>query len=361
MKREKIVVGLSGGVDSATCAHLLKEAGHDVTGIYMRNWQEAGIKHCPVEQDLRDAESCAKHIGIPFTTVDFSQQYLDQVFSAFLEAYQQGYTPNPDVLCNQEIKFHVFQNHIVENYGAKLATGHYACIENSRHGKILLQGIDPTKDQSYFLCRLNQQQLDNALFPIGRLHKHQIREIAKHNGIPVHQKKDSTGICFIGERKFNDFLSQYLLDRPGDIVEKDTGKILGTHHGLIYYTVGQRKGLNIPAKNEQSSPWFVVDKDLATQTLFVAQGEDNHALFNQSLVATQLHWVGEPLLAKNMIGAKIRYRQATQEATITQVEDDRIQISFTVPQRAITPGQYVVLYQKNQLMGSAVIQKAGTW
>ena len=202
-----------------------------------------------------------------------------------------------------------------------------------------------TKDQSYFLCRLNQQQLNNALFPIGHLHKHQIREIAKQNGIPVHQKKDSTGICFIGERKFNDFLSQYLLDRPGDIVEKDTGKILGTHHGLIYYTIGQRKGLNIPAKNEQSSPWFVVDKDLPTQTLFVAQGEDNPALFNQNLMATQLHWVGEPLLAKSMIGAKIRYRQPTQEAMITQVEDDRIQISFTAPQRAITPGQYVVLYQ----------------
>ena len=353
---KQIVVGLSGGVDSATCAYLLKAQGYHVVGIYMQNWQPEGNQDCPVETDLKDAQQCAREIGIEFDVINFSKDYWDRVFEKFLAAYQLGQTPNPDVLCNQEIKFQAFQDYVLSTYQSPMATGHYAQIQTLDNQYQLLKGTDPNKDQSYFLCRLNQKQLRYSNFPIGGYNKSQIRTIARENNIPVYAKKDSTGICFIGERKFNEFLSQYLLDRPGPIIELDSGKILGQHQGLIYYTIGQRKGIGIGASHDQDSPWYVANKDLKEQALYVVQGSSHNALNHLSLKASALHWVRETLSFPVKCQAKIRYRHSPQDATIYQAENGTIRVDFDQPQWAITPGQYVVFYQNDELIASAIIE-----
>ena len=355
MKSKKIVVGLSGGVDSATSAYLLKEQGHEVIGIYMRNWHQKGPQNCPVEDDLKDAKASADFLGIPFDVVDFSEQYMTLVFEQFLLELSHGLTPNPDVLCNQYVKFDAFLNHITQTYDAILATGHYAHIDHRQDGAHLMMASDPNKDQTYFLCRLSKQQLALSHFPIGHLLKPEVRKIATQVGLPVSQKKDSTGICFIGERKFNQFITQYLLDIPGPVVDIDTHKQLAIHPGLIHFTIGQRKGIAIPANSENSAPWFVVKKDIQTQTIYVCQGDHHPSLYHKTLTATGLHLI-HPLSLNGMaIEARIRHRQPLQKAIVTTTHSG-IQVSFDVPQRAITPGQFIALYHQNELIGSAIIE-----
>lgn len=355
--KKTIAVGLSGGVDSATTALLLKEAGHDVVGVYMQNWDFESTPQCPIPQDWKDAQAVAKHIGIPFESVNFQQDYWDNVFTHFLNDHLKGLTPNPDVMCNQEIKFKVLLEHIRKEFDAILATGHYARIKEKSGQFSLLCGLDHNKDQSYFLCRLNQQQLASSLFPLGDFQKPEIRKIADKANLPVAKKKDSTGICFIGERKFQSFLSEYLLDKPGQIVDIDTQLTVGTHKGLIFYTIGQRKGIEIGGiKGSEHAPYFVVSKDLASQTLFVAKGHDNPHLFKRSLSARDLHWINEPLQIGDKINCKIRYRQTNQTAIITNIDQQRIEVLFDEAQRAISPGQYLVIYQEDELKGSAIIE-----
>jgi tRNA-specific 2-thiouridylase len=357
MNSKKIVVGLSGGVDSATSAYLLKEQGYELIGIYMRNWHQQGSQKCPIEDDLKDAKASADFLGIPFEVVDFSEQYMNHVFEQFLSDLSQGLTPNPDVLCNQYVKFEAFLNHITSTYGASLATGHYAQINHQSDGAHLMMAKDSNKDQTYFLCRLTEQQLSQSHFPIGHLSKPEVRKIAEKINLPVSQKKDSTGICFIGERNFNRFITQYLLDRPGPIIDIDTHQTLTTHQGLIHYTIGQRKGISIPAKNENAAPWFVVKKDINHQAIYVCQGDNHPALYQKSLFARDLHLIHPVNLNHLNIQTRIRHRQPLQNATITTTERG-IKVDFETPQRAITPGQYIALYQNEELLGSAIIESS---
>ncbi|MCH9643702.1 MAG: tRNA 2-thiouridine(34) synthase MnmA [Gammaproteobacteria bacterium] len=355
---KKVVVGLSGGVDSAVAALLLKQQGHDVSGIFMQNWQaDNDDPHCTAEQDLSDARAVCDKLGIPFHTINFSKQYWDNVFQYCLDEFNAGRTPNPDIWCNKEIKFKVFLEHALSLDADYLATGHYVRkAENKGHFQ-LLKGLDPIKDQSYFLYTLGQHELKHALFPLGALEKKQVREIAEQAGLHNHNKKDSTGICFIGERNFKAFLSEYLLSQPGDILTPE-GKHIGQHDGLMFYTLGQRKGLEIGGRQGyDQSPWYVVAKNIEKNQLIVAQDHQHPLLMNTELYFTQADWVsGQPPALPFKGHAKTRYHQDFHACTLSESDNGCYHVVFEQPQRAITPGQSVVLYDKDICLGGGIIQ-----
>ncbi len=354
----KIVVGLSGGVDSAVAALLLKRAGHDVVGVFMKNWEDDDDdEHCSTREDLIDAVSAAETIGIEIEAVNFAAEYRERVFASFLAEYKAGRTPNPDVLCNAEIKFKAFLDHAIGLGAQRIATGHYARVEE-RHGAFaLLKGVDASKDQSYFLHRLNQSQLARTLFPVGHLHKTEVRRIARDAGLANHAKRDSTGICFIGERPFREFLSRYLPRAPGPMVTPD-GRRLGEHQGLMYYTIGQRQGLGIGGRRDADpEPWYVAGKDPASNTLTVVQGHDHELLLKKSLKAADASWVGgkAPRAGGAGLGAKTRYRQADSACDLRLDASGAFELDFAVPQWAVTPGQSAVVYRGEVCLGGGVI------
>ncbi len=353
---KKVIIGLSGGVDSAISAYLMQQQGYDVHGVFMHNWHD-DENHCTSAEDKQQVHLVGEHLDIPTEVIDFSDAYQDRVFEHMLTSLQQGYTPNPDVLCNQEIKFQALLEYALNQQADALITGHYATLiaENNHH--YLKQGVDPNKDQSYFLCRIPKNALSKIHFPLGKLHKPEVRRLAEKINLPNAQRKDSTGICFIGNRKFDDFIRQYLLDKPGPI-QDTSGKTIGQHNGLFYHTIGQRKGLKIGGGfGDLDSPWYVVAKDITTQTITVAQGKDHPALFKKQLNAVDMHWL-YPAPGKSFTAqAKIRHRQPDQACNVTVDSQDpnRLEVTFDQPQRAITPGQYIVLYQDQRCLGGALI------
>lgn len=347
---------MSGGVDSSVSAYLLKNQGYTVEGLFMKNWQEDDDEHCSAETDLSDAKAVCAKLNIPLHTVNFSHKYWDKVFSHFLDEYKAGRTPNPDILCNKEIKFKAFFDHAIQMGADYIATGHYARNKVNAEGVHLLKGSDRNKDQSYFLYAVPSQALHKTIFPLGEMQKQDVRQIAKDLNLVNHDKKDSTGICFIGERKFKRFLSEYLLAQPGDIIQPN-GEVLGRHDGLMYYTLGQRQGLGIGGRSDAiEQPWYVVAKDTEKNQLIVAQGNDHPLLFSQGLYASQLHWFNDIDLSKPLTcHAKTRYRQACQACLVSQQGDDRVCVVFSDKQRAVTPGQSVVFYHKNECLGGGII------
>ena len=357
MKAQKVIVGLSGGVDSAVAASLLLQQGYRVEALFMKNWDEDDADgYCPAEQDLADARAVAEQLDIKLHTISFSTEYWDRVFAFFLDEYRAGRTPNPDILCNQEIKFRAFLDYALDLGAERIATGHYARIDCSGDHCRLLKGLDPDKDQSYFLYRLNQRALKHSLFPLGELHKPEVRAMAEQQGFPNFAKKDSTGICFIGERKFKDFLQRFIPAQPGDIISVD-GDSLGQHQGLMFHTIGQRQGLGIGGIHATSGEaWYVVDKDMAGNRLIVAQGNNHPALFKPALEAKDLHWVsGTAPTAPLRCHARIRYRQSDQACEIVELEDDSARVSFDTAQRAVTPGQAIVFYSADVCLGGGTI------
>ncbi len=351
----KIVVGLSGGVDSAVAALLLKRAGHDVVGLFMKNWEDDDDgEYCSTREDLVDAVSVAEAIGIDVEAVNFAAEYRERVFAAFLAEYRAGRTPNPDVLCNAEIKFRAFLDHAMALGAERIATGHYARIEESAGRRVLLKGVDPAKDQSYFLHRLDQAQLARTLFPVGGLLKAQVRQIAREAGLPNHAKRDSTGICFIGERPFRAFLARYLPREPGPMVTPE-GECLGEHQGLMYYTIGQRQGLGIGGRRAALGvPWYVAQKHPATNTLVVVQGREHRLLLKRSLCAGDASWIGGAPPAEgalDALAAKTRYRQADAACALRVDGPGAFGLDFAAPQWAVTPGQSAVLYRGEVCLG----------
>jgi len=358
---QRVVVGLSGGVDSSVAAWLLKQRGFEVVGLFMKNWEDDDDdEYCSTRQDWIDAASAADVLGIDMEAVNFSAEYRDRVFAEFLREYAAGRTPNPDVLCNAEIKFRAFLDHAIALGAGCIATGHYAQVrsvsEEAGTRFELLRGADPGKDQSYFLHRLDQQQLARTLFPVGHLHKRQVREIAQRIGLPNAAKRDSTGICFIGERPFREFLSRYLPTRPGPI-EDDGGAVIGEHLGLAFYTLGQRKGLGIGGRRSGSGePWFVARKDLARNVLVVVQGHDHPWLLARALAAEDAHWIaGAPPPDDDRLTARTRYRQADAPCALRGVSGRGFELHFETPQWAVTPGQSAVLYRGEVCLGGGVI------
>jgi len=350
---ERIVVGFSGGVDSAVAALLLKRAGHEVVGVFMKNWEDDDRDgHCPAREDLVDAAAAADAIGIPLESVNFCAEYRERVFASFLREIAAGRTPNPDVFCNAEIKFRAFLEYALALGATRIATGHYARVR-CRDGRYeLLRGADPAKDQSYFLHRLGQAQLARVVFPIGHLRKSEVRRIAAEAGLPNHARRDSTGICFIGERPFRAFLERYVARTPGPIVTPE-GERVGEHIGLAFYTVGQRRGIGLGGPG---APWYVAEKRVATNELVVVRGHDHPLLYRRSLAALDASWVaGEPPSVGPGYGAKTRYRQADAACTVTATAGGRLAVEFAAPQRAVTPGQSVVLYDGETCLGGAVI------
>ena len=358
--RKRIVVGMSGGVDSSVAALLLKQQGHDVVGLFMKNWEDDDSgEYCSSRQDLIDAVAVAERIGIEIDAVNFSAEYKERVFTEFLAEYQAGRTPNPDVLCNAEIKFRAFLDHALGMGADYIATGHYAQLREVDGVHQLLKAEDGSKDQSYFLYRLNQQQLARTLFPLGGLYKREVREIARREGLANHDKRDSTGICFIGERPFREFLSRYLPADPGHIYSLD-GRLVGRHMGLMFYTIGQRQGLGIGGQRDgEGDAWYVVDKDLKRNRLLVAQGRENRALYSNRLTAVNLNWIsGTEPPCHWVYGAKTRYRQKDAPCTIVEVGGARCVIDFAEPQWAVTPGQSVVVYESRVCLGGGIIESA---
>lgn len=355
-KNTSVIVGMSGGVDSSVTALLLKQQGYQVTGIYMKNWKaDNEDPYCSANQDSLDAQAVCERLEIPFRTVNFSQQYWGKVFKNFLDEYAAGNTPNPDILCNKEIKFKAFLNYALESGVEYIATGHYARCKFSSDNFQLLKGLDNNKDQSYFLYTLTQSQLKHCLFPVGELAKPQVRVLAKQAGFINHAKKDSTGICFIGERKFRNFLSEYLLAQPGNI-ETEDGKIIGKHQGLMFYTLGQRQGLGIGGKKaSQEKPWYVIKKDIARKVLVVAQDHYHPQLMSNTLICKQTHWIAPRSADIIHCKAKTRYRQQEQTCKVSQIKDDEYQVEFEQSQWAITPGQSVVFYQDDICLGGGII------
>lgn len=352
-----MVVGLSGGVDSSVAALLLKQQGYDVIGLFMKNWEDDDTDdYCSSRQDLIDAASVADIIEIPLEAVNFSAEYKERVFSQFLAEYKAGRTPNPDVLCNAEIKFKAFLDHATGLGADYIATGHYAQVREINGMFQLLKGEDGTKDQSYFLYRLNQEQLSRTLFPIGHLYKRDVRKIAREHELPNFSKKDSTGICFIGERPFREFLNRYLAHEPGEIQTPD-GTVLSRHLGLMYYTIGQRQGLGIGGtRGGDGEPWFVSAKNVAQNILTVVQGHDHPDLFRPALTATDLTWIsGHPPHCNWVYAAKTRYRQSDAPCAITSIDHGQCKIEFAQPQWAVTPGQSVVVYESKVCLGGGVI------
>ncbi|MDE2092005.1 MAG: tRNA 2-thiouridine(34) synthase MnmA [Gammaproteobacteria bacterium] len=357
-----VIVGLSGGVDSAVAALLLKEQGYDVEGLFMDNWEDdEEQRNCTAAEDFQDAHQVCKQLDIPLHKVNFSAEYRERVFGYFLDEYAAGRTPNPDVRCNSEIKFKVFLKY-ARRLGAELiATGHYAMSDKSQAGMRLLRARDSSKDQSYFLHAISQEALCMSLFPVGDLLKRDVRARARAAGFTNHSKKDSTGICFIGERNFSKFLAKYLPAQPGNIETPD-GEVLGIHQGLMYYTLGQRQGLGIGGRRDSSgNAWYVAAKDLPRNVLMVVQDHDHPLLRQQSLSTDGLHWIsGSPPAPQFNCTAKSRYRQTDQACVVTVVDAQHCQVEFAQPQWALTPGQYVVFYADNECLGGAVINQVGS-
>jgi tRNA-specific 2-thiouridylase len=349
---ERVVVGMSGGVDSSVAALLLKRAGYDVVGLFMKNWEDDdNDEYCSTRQDLIDAAAAADVIGVELEAVNFSAQYKDRVFAEFLREYSAGRTPNPDVLCNAEIKFKAFLEHAMRLGASKIATGHYARVARKSEKFELLRGLDAGKDQSYFLHRLNQEQLSRVLFPVGDMRKSEVRRVAQEAGLPNHAKKDSTGICFIGERPFREFLNRYLPREPG-LMKTPEGKTVGEHIGLAFYTIGQRKGIGIGGAGE---PWYVADKRLESNQLVVVQGHDHPLLLKTTLEAQDPSWISGSPPDRKAFSAKTRYRQADASCTVERLLASEIKVDFATPQWAVTPGQSVVLYDGEVCLGGGVI------
>ncbi len=358
MEQKTVVVGMSGGVDSSVAAYLLKQQGYKVIGLFMLNWEEDdedGV--CSAVSDYEDVKRVCNKIGIPYYTVNFAQQYLDRVFSYFLEEYRNGRTPNPDVLCNREIKFGPFLEYARTLGADYIATGHYCDISHENNIHRLKKAVDTNKDQTYFLNQLNQDQLSQVLFPLGKMTKPEVRVIAEELGLSTAKKKDSTGICFIGERKFREFLKTYLPAKSGNIVDYATGKVVGKHEGMMYYTLGQRRGLNLGGTDDgESGRWFVVDKDVANNILYVSHG-DEQPLMSYALSSSKINWIPEkPTDQEFDCYAKFRYRQPDQKVHV-EIKGEGVYVTFAEPQRAVTPGQYVVFYTETDCLGGGVIEK----
>lgn len=351
----RIVVGMSGGVDSSVTALLLKEQGYDVIGVFMKNWDdtdEFGV--CTATEDYNDVIAVCDQIGIPYYAVNFEKEYWDKVFTYFLDEYKGGRTPNPDIMCNKEIKFKAFLDHAMALGAEYVATGHYARVEQRDGETKLIRGIDENKDQTYFLSALSQEQVSKAMFPIGHLEKKEVREIANRANLATAKKKDSTGICFIGERNFKEFLSNYLPAQPGEMQSLD-GKVVGKHDGLMYYTLGQRHGLGIGGAGE---PWFVIDKDLEKNILYVGQGYHHPGLYSEGLVAINVSWVSNEARTEPFrCTAKFRYRQPDQAVMVYPLEDGKVRVEFEEPQRAVTPGQAAVFYDGDICLGGGTIDE----
>ncbi len=360
MSSNRVVVGMSGGVDSSVAAYLLKQQGYDVVGLFMKNWEDDDDdEYCSTRQDLIDAAAAADVIGIELEAVNFAAEYKDRVFAEFLREYSAGRTPNPDVLCNAEIKFKAFLDHAIELGAQQIATGHYARVRGE-HGRLqLLRGLDATKDQSYFLHRLNQAQLARTLFPVGALQKTEVRKIAHDIGLPNAGKRDSTGICFIGERPFREFLNRYVPMTPGPI-RAAHGAVVGEHVGLAFYTLGQRKGIGIGGvRDSTGEAWFVARKDMETNTLWVVQGHDHPWLMSDRLIARDASWTANKYpVAGTSLAAKARYRQADAECVVSSINGTQFELTFSEPQWAVTPGQSAVLYQGEVSLGGGVIEGA---
>lgn len=348
----KVVIGMSGGVDSSVAAYLLKQQGYEVIGIFMQNWEDDDNDgYCTIKQDSMDAIAVADVLGIDIEIVNFAKEYKDRVFSYFLSEYQAGRTPNPDILCNSEIKFKAFLEHAM-NLGAEfIATGHYVSKAMAENGEVLMRAADNNKDQSYFLYRLNQHQISHSLFPLGEIIKPEVRKIAAQLNLPNADKKDSTGICFIGERPFREFLQKYMPTKTGKMITP-SGKILGEHQGLMFYTIGQRKGLGIGGDGK---PWFVAGKNLATNELIVVQGHQHPSLLRRTLQAKQLNFGQEILPQEGIYTAKTRYRMQDASCKLSYIDEDTIELTFDEAQWAVTPGQSVVIYHDQSCLGGGII------
>lgn len=355
---KRVVVGMSGGVDSSVAALLLKQQGYEVTGLFMKNWEDDDTDgYCSSRQDLIDAVSVADTIDIDIEQVNFSAEYKERVFNEFLAEYKAGRTPNPDVMCNAEIKFKAFLDHAMALGADGIATGHYAQVREQDGLFQLLRADDGSKDQSYFLYRLNQQQLSKTLFPLGKLNKTEVREIARREGLATHDKKDSTGICFVGERPFREFLNRYIPANPGDICTPDGARV-GKHSGLMFYTLGQRQGLGIGGtRHGDGDAWYVAEKDMVNNRLIVVQGHDHEKLFADRLTAVNLNWISGAAPHTGWVyGAKTRYRQKDAPCVIASATQQSCAVEFAEPQWAVTPGQSVVVYESNVCLGGGIIE-----
>lgn len=359
-KNKHIVVGMSGGVDSSVTAYILKEKGYQVTGLFMKNWEEDDTdEYCSAAADLADAQAVCDKLDIPFRAINFAAEYWDNVFEHFLSEYQAGRTPNPDILCNKEIKFKAFLDYALEDLNADyIATGHYVRRFDTQNGTQLLRGIDVNKDQSYFLYTLSHKQIAKSLFPVGEYEKSDVRAIAQKIGLSTATKKDSTGICFIGERKFKAFLARYLPAQPGDIYTFE-GEYIGEHQGLMYHTLGQRKGLGIGGlKTHSDDPWYVVDKDVANNRLIIAQGHDHPALYSSECIVEQLHWVDrKPHHDAFNCTVKTRYRQQDIACHVEPIDSDTLRVIFDNPVSSVTPGQSAVFYDNDICLGGGIINQ----
>lgn len=365
--KERVIVGLSGGVDSAVSAYLLKKQGYDVVGVFMRNWDsqlnndilgnpDSDAPYCPQEEDYKDAINVAKCLGIEIKRVDFIKEYWDHVFTYFIEEYKKGRTPNPDILCNKHIKFKAFLDYAKSIGASYIATGHYAQVEHHEgEDSVMKKGSDHNKDQTYFLCQLSQEQLKTTLFPLGHLEKTEVRKIAEEIGLPVAHKKDSTGICFIGERDFREFLKNYIPAKNGKMVDIESKRVVGEHQGIMYYTIGQRKGLNIGGSGDA---WFVVGKNYDENVLYVCQSDQNKWLFSTGALITDVNWIpSRKPKGKLECQAKFRYRQPDNPVVIEFIDNTTIKVEFKKPVKAVTPGQAAVFYLDDICLGGGTIDK----
>jgi tRNA-specific 2-thiouridylase len=358
MNAPHVVVGMSGGVDSSVSAYLLKQQGYRVSGLFMVNWTEDEEGYCSTATDFQDARAVCDELDIPLQRVDFSREYRERVFSRFLADYAAGKTPNPDVLCNREVKFQPFRDYALRLGADFIATGHYARVVHEADGACLLRAADDNKDQTYFLAAVGRSQFERVLFPLGDLSKPQVRELARAAGLPNHRKKDSTGICFIGEREFREFLQQYLQPQPGMIVD-ETGDKVGEHQGLMYYTLGQRRGLHIGGRRGAlAAPWYVIAKGTASNTLMVSQDSGHPRLMSRQLLTAPFQWIRRPSPLPTQLQARIRHRQVLQECSALLADDGRVEVRFAQPQRAAVAGQYLVLYDGQECLGGGEIETA---